>query len=528
MCYHPVHIRNNSLTFDINKDKIFLDVPCGNCGDCRLKRQDDHALRLFYQYQETEGTRVPGFFYKSSDGKVNIKEHGYTYCQCFTYNEEMCPWLHGIKCFRPDDYRAFMVNIRNLWKRENLPHSTLKVYWVSEYGGQTFRPHYHALFFITAPITPERFEELCREAWSVNPDHKYTKDSKRVSLGWTELENPFSKNPNHTKPSDLVVNGIEVLGYVSEYVGKDIDFETVLEKQKNSHYDGLPITDKDYKFLKPFTRQSNGIGECLTKMLTLDELMDGKAKLPDKLKGEKVVTLPLYVDRKVFYDYNPEDKCFRLNEQGYKMKEHRRNHNRGYVKKHIDYLLSQLSNLWTDESANYIVEILSKHKLASIQYSDFYKRAIDSRPTTADCMMFVSDTLYNRMDDFVDYIMYYKDISSTYAYAVDDGVDLKDFAEKFIVKHYTDQPNFIMKLDHYQEEHPKDYYRFLRSRYGQCCERFKDFDTVLDILNGVNLAFCSMKQKAYLKRREEKARAKKIYKESLFHRKRNKAYVSDP
>ena len=506
MCYSPLHLPNNTRKFDVSRDKLMLNVPCGNCGECRQKKQDDVSARLYYEYLDTEKTVVPGFHYTSPDGCVDIHEHGYVYLQTFTYNEEMCPWLHGIKCFRPDDYRRFMVNLRHdleqrgfIVKGDKMP---IKVYWVSEYGGETYRPHYHALFFIRGAISPELFEEMCRHNWSIVGRRK-CKDGKyeRRSLGWTDIENPYSNV--HTHPSQLVIDGhMAVMNYVSQYIGKDIEFETVLYHQKNSHFDDLPISDDDYKMLHPFTRQSNGIGECIKDVLTIDELMDGRMTIPDSTEGTKIIALPMYIDRKVFYQYDPTDKCFRLTDDGYAMKQHRLEHNRGYVKKQLEWLQSNISQLWSDRSAHMISWFTKDHK----EYSD---------PATA--MMKVSDVLYNRLEDFVSYILYYKDISSTYACNIDSGVDLKEFATKFIVKYSAPDPCTIplVSLQDFKDQHPVDYRIMMKHTYGKVCDRFKDFDEVLGILNGINLAFCHGRQLDFLKRRAEKARQKKIYKQ--FH-----------
>ena len=138
-------------------------------------------------------------------------------------------------------------------------------------------------------------------------------------------------------------------------------------------------------------------------------------------------------------------------------------------------------------------------------------------PDVASCLSKISDTLYNRESDFIDYILYYKDIYSTYSVNVDSGVDLKEFATKFIVKHSAPDPswNCIVSLQDFKDSHPLDYRTVIKHSYGTCCDRFTDFDEVLGILNGINLAFCHHRQLQFLKRRAEKARQKKIYKQ--FH-----------
>lgn len=512
MCYCTVHIRNNSLKFDISKDKVFLDVPCGKCGQCKKRKSEDTTARIYYEYIRTVATKVPGFKYQSAcktHGSLEIDEHGYVYLQTFTYNDEMVPWKHGIKCFRPEDYRSFMVNLRNDWKRRGFPNSSLRVHWVSEYGGETYRPHHHALFFITAPCSPEEFEELCQRNWCQVVHKGHSGDcfnTERISLGWTELANPYNKNKDHNFPADLVVDGMGALGYCADYVGKDVDFEKVLADQKNSNFDGAKLTDEDYRVMKPYTRQSNGLGDNIKDILTIEQMMEGTMIIPDNVKGSKPIALPLYIDRKVFYDYDPSDKCYRLNELGFKMREQRLIHNRGYVKKQIDWLTSHISTLWNDETKDCVSWVLLTH--ADKNHTRFHSYS------PADAMAFVSDTLYDRYEDFIDYICMYKDITSTYYQYVDDGADLKRLWRAVILKKYDSPPESYCCLsdmkDSLSRQERADYKKIIHDSYGNCCNRFDKFDDVLAILNGINMSVCRMQQRAFLKRKEEESRHKKV------------------
>lgn len=513
MCYSPLHLPNNKRKFDLQKDKLYINAPCGQCGECRKKRSDEISSRLYYEYLDCVNTPVPDLHYDSPDGKVSIHGHGYAYLQTLTYNEDQVPWKHGIRCFNPDHYRSFMINLRNDCVQQNKLISSpddpdkkimpIKVFWASEYGGETYRPHYHPIFFVRGNITPDELEMMCRHNWAIVASHKdpATGIRPRTSLGWTDIENPYSDK--HTHPSQLVIDGhIAVMNYVSEYVGKDIEFEKVLKYQKDSSFDGESISDEDLKVMKPFLRQSNGIGECIKDMVTIDDLMDGKITIPDTLEGTKVVALPMYIDRKVFYYYDPSDKCFRLNDIGYQMKQHRLEHNRGYVKKQIDYLWSSVAELWNDYSESYISGFL-------------HDAGVSLSP--ASCMHKISNILYNRYDDFIDYIMYYKDVHCMTSYPIDDTiVDLKEYAERFIVK-YSAPPEgtHLIDMGEYRELHPVDYRVTMKHSYGMICNRFKDFEEVIAILNGINMAFCIGRQKLYLKKKAEKARQKKIYRQGI-------------
>lgn len=464
MCYRPFTIKNPSLRFSLDHDRMFIKVPCGKCGQCRTSKQDGYAARIYYEYLDT------------------IKKGGYVFFQTFTYNEECVPACHGIKCFDSRDHRLFSMNLRDRLLRDGYDNK-MKMFWCCEYGGNTYRPHYHALFFVTCGVSAEDFCHMTEDSWSKVVSRGYGR-VERVPLGHCDTNNPDPRR-RHTW-QERIVDGMGALGYVSKYVCKDLDFLEVLEKQKNGNYDGDTITKEDEKYMYPFIRLSNGLGECMKDMLTIDELMEGRVSLPDKLKGQKIVALPMYVDRKVFYDYDPEDKCFRKNERGLEMEKVRKDHNRGYVKKQIDYLWRNISDLWTDYAAK------------KLHLSE------------CDCRVKISDTLYQRMDDFVDYITYYKDISSTYLFEVDSGVNLKELAEVSILRNIPNKsPSFSFKVQ--QSVNPKLYEDLCSSSYGQCCKRFADFEYILYIFNAINIGYCEKCQLDYLMRQEEKSRQKKVH-----------------
>lgn len=445
-----------------------MTVPCGQCGECRSRKMDSVAARVYYEYLNC------------------VKSGGFVFFQSYTHSEDTVPWCHGVRCFNPADYRTFYNNLRNAFVKIGYKKFPVKNYWVSEYGGKTYRPHYHCLHYVYATdVTPEQFARITEDAWSYAGERSW-QECERLSFGFCDTNNPDPIRRH--SPLSRVVDGFGALSYVSKYVCKDLDFEEVLSNQANSSYDGLPITDEERKLMYPYTRQSNGIGECMKDMISIEELQDGRVTIPDAMHGSKVVALPQYIDRKIFYDYDPEDKCFRLNERGLEMKKIRRKHNRDYVAKQIDYLLSHVSQLWTDEAT----------------------KALNLTP--AEVMGRVSDVLYKRKDDLVNYIIYFKDVSSTFIHDLDSDTDLLSFGEAMRPCVPDKPPKF--SLSEFCDNNPKSYCDFMYDTY-RLHSRFKDFDEVLEMLNKVNLGFCLKQQRLYLERQQEKSRAK--FTHSLYH-----------
>lgn len=464
MCYNPRRIVNPSTQFDEHCDALYLNVPCGKCGQCRSSKQKEYELRAYYEYLNT------------------VKQGGFVLFDTFTYNPEHVPVHSGILSFDSRDYVLFMVNLRSYLirgsfkdeKQNDLPASQclvgnwdvrdhLKVLWSSEYGGTTYRPHYHALFFVTIPdMTPEVFDRYVGRAWK---------------KGIRDME--------HTV-QERVVNGQGAISYVSKYINKDIDFEEVFTKQRDAIQRKeleaarlsddpfaplkIDITDEeDMKYIRPFHRQSKGFGECIKDMCSFDDIERGRVLLRDEdvPEGFKEVKVPQYIDRKLFYDYDPETKCFRLNEKGFEMKKRRFTSNVEYVQKFLESVFYNLSQYFTSES----LPILRHYGASSI----------------ADLEDFMRFCLHGHsLRDVALYSILYKD-------RMMDCIDADPFAMPIDV--------YALSLPFHREcksfvdfDNLKEYEKLLCNDF--VC--FDGFDTFLEIVHLLNGYHCRERQRNYM------------------------------
>lgn len=92
-------------------------MPCGKCRACLAARSREWALRLLHELD-----------YHSDAVFVTL-----------TYDDQ---WLPGDGSLERDAFPAFIKRVRS-----ELPDRRLKYYMCGEYGGQTGRPHYHAIIF---------------------------------------------------------------------------------------------------------------------------------------------------------------------------------------------------------------------------------------------------------------------------------------------------------------------------------------------------------------------------------------------
>ena len=136
MCISPIQIKNpylglgllglNRLHDTVNS---YINVPCGHCPACTSLRQSWINQRV--QMESLDN---------------------YLFYGTLTYNEDMVPWVHiGEYNLRVPDMSDFTKMVKRL-RNEGMKFSYIVV---SEYGGKTYRPHYHfMLSFPKESITP--------------------------------------------------------------------------------------------------------------------------------------------------------------------------------------------------------------------------------------------------------------------------------------------------------------------------------------------------------------------------------------
>lgn len=99
----------------------FLQVPCGQCSECLRQRAQEWATRIM----------------------LEASQHEHNYFITFTYDDDHVPADRNLD---KDFFRKFNKKLKVYLNRKGLD-STFRFYGVGEYGGETQRPHYHAIYF---------------------------------------------------------------------------------------------------------------------------------------------------------------------------------------------------------------------------------------------------------------------------------------------------------------------------------------------------------------------------------------------
>lgn len=142
MCFTPFRKQDENM--------VWQAFPCGKCPPCLARRASSWSFRLMQQE------------------KVSSNAHFIT----LTYDTTHVPLTeNGFMSLRKRDVQLFFKRLRKA-QGDN----RIKYYLCGEYGGKTYRPHYHILLYNVQL-------ELIQPAWSLGQVHYGTVTG--ASIGYT-------------------------------------------------------------------------------------------------------------------------------------------------------------------------------------------------------------------------------------------------------------------------------------------------------------------------------------------------------
>lgn len=250
MCTFPRTISNPQKRFRTYYDRVSITVPCGHCDECVSSKRSEWFIRSYYEYLST------------------IDVHGFVLAPTLTYNPENIPMYNGLPCFDSLHIRGFIKRLRkslfDIYKR----NVALKYLICSEYGGNTHRPHYHALLF-------------------------FKDSSLEISVVMRKIKSAWNYGfVGYSKKKGALIKGVPGIKYATKYITKDIDFSKTFENVD------LPRQFHSNHY------QSKGFGSYIIDILNLNNnlgfqyLVDNYVPFPLKIDGT-TYSLPKYIERKV-------------------------------------------------------------------------------------------------------------------------------------------------------------------------------------------------------------------------------------
>ena len=328
MCTRTKRIQSPEQRYRPLVARGYLDVPCGQCDECRSCAQQEWLLRLWQEMQT----------YHKIEGKVVFLT--LTYMESclprFKYVDKKTGEYFDIPCFNKHDKDRFMNSIIQFFKRRGLTKKKtasglgLKFMITCEYGESpqgTHRPHYHMVLLFPPEYVNvlgftnyTQWMDFFQKYWHLG----FVRKSKKYGL----FVNP---------KSDFAAR------YTSKYCTKDVDWFDQPEVNDFLYGENRKKIPERYEAIKDFLPrhyQSQGFGLDLVKLCDNDEVFKDGLNLDflsdRKLGKTKTYQIPRYIKRKVLYDYDKVTGKFTLNERG-------KSYNRHYVDQLISDAADRLS-----------------------------------------------------------------------------------------------------------------------------------------------------------------------------------------
>ena len=120
-----------------SQTKVFtesIQIPCGQCIGCRLDYSKNWATRMMLELETTPNQTACFITLTYDDDNVPMSE----YLEHSIGSGELKKSL----TLRKRDFQLFMKRLR-----KHYSDCRIRFYAAGEYGGQTFRPHYHAIIY---------------------------------------------------------------------------------------------------------------------------------------------------------------------------------------------------------------------------------------------------------------------------------------------------------------------------------------------------------------------------------------------
>lgn len=448
----------------------FQNVPCLECPECKKKKASDFVARFYY------------------DAESTLNKGGFLYLDTLTWNEKQVHKHFKVRHFSDDDVKRFKANMEKLGINKILAHRgqsrahknidaakalyrlDCKLLLVEEYGGDFHRPHIHLSVFNRIPFfTPQDIEDMIICSW-VN--------EKGVRLGGIENKNPYLK---------LVRSKVGAAKYISDYLAKDDDYYSTIQKRASEIIKKFGINSKTYERFqcllsnefKPKTYIYQGFGRSIEEVYKAPALLArNKITIPDSFAVKKEIPIPAYTVRRVF------KTRIRRDDGSYK-------------------------EVWTNEGINYAIRFERKRK-ESVER--FYKSVVESVDSFGRFLNYdenktrvaVKDYYISRLSgllagrsiaDFVYYKMYYKGRICDEAYRyVNEGVQPKTYYQyeyKFEdrIKMLNQVYNDDFRRDMHLSQDIRVFRPFVVSENSN--PKWKDFDKLDSLFDSLISAFNS-------------------------------------
>lgn len=256
-----------------------MSVPCGKCDLCLKTKVNDMFVRSWFEWKRTI-----------------LAKNGSTWFVTLTYGDEKLPHLdNGMPCFDKVDIQCFFKRLRKLFNSNGIYY--FSYFYVTEFGGEYGRPHYHLLIHI------ENFKGDTSSLFKL---------LKWVGLSWTKIRDRRVEYSSMTYLHDpdlfdlqrvdvRLVDSSKLIAYTCKYLGKQvgaIEFDKYCDKY-----------NVDIRYRR-FHHSSVGYGDCLKDYANVDCWEKGSINI-DGFNYAIPTYYRIKILREHYFTYDNGNYCYR-------------------------------------------------------------------------------------------------------------------------------------------------------------------------------------------------------------------------
>lgn len=211
-----------------------INLPCRSCNGCLKARSVDWSVRCYHEAKlHTVDWRDPGTGITTEIPNSAVVT--------LTYNDEHLP---PNRLLRHHDFQKFMKRVAN---RKQAKHKAARLpgrasyprfFMCGEYGGQTSRPHYHAIIF------GESFEDRYTDDFGLN------QMSYELDQLWSQPLHPGDP-PTNIGRATVDAFSFAAAGYVAGYIAKQPSLQNLLGKYTHNGPISEEIKPNGTRIFKP-------------------------------------------------------------------------------------------------------------------------------------------------------------------------------------------------------------------------------------------------------------------------------------
>lgn len=272
-------------------------IPCGHCVDCRRVQAQAWSFRINSEF-------------------LDLKKRGWNVAFCtLTYRNADLPHIprecfvnpdeyREIPCFSRYDARKWIDDVRQYCKyhfgfkkdKESGQDNRVRYFVATELGTLKHRPHLHAILAWPSSVGYEEMHKICTEYWK---------------FGYLFPRHPEGDRLTHCLSFEVVGDASKVLTYVSKYVCKDLELESLqsgiefYSRKKDYAENSAQMSYyRAWRNCQSFHLQSQSLGFEAVKNLSdadkMDVYLHGMYFTTDK--HARPQQLPIYLKHKLIFD----------------------------------------------------------------------------------------------------------------------------------------------------------------------------------------------------------------------------------